>query len=161
MALIVLHPEPRGRSDRWDVSHQRPGPAPPGHGHQPPQSCRLQRYREWQSNHEPPTPHMLSLLSDGGIHTHTGRLVCVVCSRRTVNRLSFWLWPSSTSSRCSWCPSTATSWNPTTTRSTTSARSPPGAQVYSRHLYDRKLYREISWAEDKKYLEFLPGCELH
>lgn len=63
--------------------------------------------------------------------THTDCLVYVVCFRRTVSRLSFWLLLWSTSSQSSWCPSTATSWSPTMTRNILSDRSLPEAQVHS------------------------------
>lgn len=67
--------------------------------------------------------------------TQTGCLVYVVCFRRTVSRLSFWLWQWSTSSQSSWCPSTVTFWSLTMTRNTLSVPSLLGVQVTSKFSF--------------------------
>lgn len=73
----------------------------------------------------------------------------VVCSRRTVSRLSFWLLLLFTSSQSSWCPSTATSWSPTMTRNTLNGPSQPGAQVY-KCKQKKNIFSEICPLKKKK-----------
>lgn len=98
-------------------------------------SCNIQAYHSEYNTHE---INQLSLLSEEDMRTDP--LVCVVCFRRTVSRLSFWLSLLSTSSQSSWCLSTATSWSPTMTRNTLNDRSLPGAQVYSREPKNKIIW---------------------
>lgn len=90
--------------------------------------------------------------------TAAGRLVYVICFRRTVSRLSFWLLLLFTSSPSSWCPNTETSWSPTMTRNTLSVRSPPGAQVRTPVTATNLFFKNFCTGVCSTQTNVVPSC---